>query len=71
MAAGERGGRKVIVVRQRGDDYHASIADRPSVWGCGESIDEAVGDLVRAHAEEFGIEIEHEDFPAKPVTPEA
>jgi hypothetical protein len=38
--------------------YHAQIKDRPDVWAAGISIDDAIGNLVRTHPDQFGIEIE-------------
>ncbi len=37
--------------------YHAQIAGRPGVWAAGNSIDDAIGNLIRCHPEQFGIEI--------------
>lgn len=38
--------------------YHAQIKDKPGIWAAGNSRDEAIGDLIRCHPEEFGITIE-------------
>ncbi len=46
-----------IVVSKRSHDWHACLKDRPEIWGCGKSIDEAIGSLIRAHAERFGISL--------------
>ena len=44
-----------IVVTQRFSDYHAAIdGTEGRKWGCGKTIDEAVGALVRNHPEAFG-----------------
>ena len=53
-----------IVVTTRTDDYHACIKGNPEIWGCGEDYDKAIGDLVRSHKSEFGINIEY-DRPKK------
>lgn len=45
-----------IVITSRTDDVHAAIADHPGLWGCGKTQYEAVGNLVMAHRELFGIE---------------
>ncbi len=37
--------------------FHAQIKDKPGIWGCGLSRAEAIGDLIRSHAELFNIEI--------------
>jgi hypothetical protein len=47
-----------IEVSKRTEDYHACITDDPAYWGCGQTINEAIGDLVNAHADYFGINIE-------------
>lgn len=47
---------KTIVITNRGDDYHAQL-DGTKAWGCGDSVSEAIGDLVRSHPERFGIAI--------------
>lgn len=47
-----------IVVRKRGDDYHAWLDGHPEIWGCGKTPDEAIGKLITAHTDTFNIEIE-------------
>lgn len=37
--------------------FHAQIGSSAGHWGCGRTIDEAVGSLVRCHQELFGVEI--------------
>jgi hypothetical protein len=37
--------------------YHAQIKGQPGVWACGISWDDAIGNLVRYHPEEFGVTI--------------
>ncbi len=37
--------------------YHAQIAGHPELWACGDSPDDAIGNLVRCHSEKFGVEI--------------
>lgn len=53
------GGTKKLVVTRRSDDYHVCINGNQTLWGCGKSIDEAIGDCVRTHSDELGIEIEY------------
>jgi len=50
-----------IVVTKRTDDYHACIRGHPKIWGCGKDYDDAIGDLVRSHKEEFDIKISYCD----------
>lgn len=35
--------------------YHAQIKGNGGYWGSGDSIDEAVGSLIRSHGEQFGL----------------
>lgn len=37
--------------------YHAQIKGLPGRWGSGKSWDEAVGDLIRSHPEQFGVTV--------------
>lgn len=36
-------------------DYHAQIKDRPQVWACGLTVNEALGNLVDSHLDQFNI----------------
>ena len=48
-----------VVVTQRFSDYHAAIdGTEGRKWGCGKTIDEAVGALVRNHPEAFGAVVD-------------
>ena len=48
-----------IVVTQRFSDYHAAIDGTAGrKWGCGKTIDEAVGALVRNHPGAFGTSVD-------------
>lgn len=58
--AGERFGHPAIgvTVKQRFGDYHASIdGSGERLWGCGKTIDEAVGSVVRNHSGKLGVVI--------------
>jgi hypothetical protein len=47
-----------ITVKRRFSDYHASIdGSGEAQWGCGKSIDEAVGSVVRNQQERLGLKI--------------
>lgn len=49
-----------IEIRRRSDDFddfHAQIEDKPKIWGCGKTPGAALGDLLWAHAEHFGVKI--------------
>lgn len=48
-----------IVVTKRSDDYHACLDGHPEIWGCGETAEEAIGDLIKAHVDTFGITVEY------------
>ena len=47
-----------IIVTKRGDDYHASLAGRPEIWGCGKTINAAIGNLVQSHTEALNVKVE-------------
>lgn len=57
---------KKIIITKRSDDYHAAIEDS-GAWGYGDTIDEAIGDLIRTHAERFNIEIKNEPKIKPPI----
>lgn len=42
---------------ERRPKYHAQLENKPGLWGTGTSRDEAIGRLVRAHPEMFGIKV--------------
>lgn len=44
-----------VAPRGRGLEWHAQLKDQPGKWGAGRSIDEAIGNLVQAHYEDFNI----------------
>lgn len=35
--------------------YHAQLKDNPGIWACGDTPDDAVGDLIRHHPTNFNI----------------
>jgi len=49
---------KVVVLEKRGGEFRAYLKERPAVWGSGKSRYEAMGNMISAHAETFGIEVE-------------
>lgn len=40
-----------------GPKYHAQIAGKPGMWAAGISVDDAVGNLVRTHSAELGMDV--------------
>jgi hypothetical protein len=48
----------VVTERKDANDYHACLNGRPEIWCCGKTQDEAIGSLIRTHAEIFKIEVE-------------
>ncbi len=46
-----------IILTKRAHDYHACIEGIPGAWGCGHSQTEAVGNLISAHYDTFGVAI--------------
>ena len=49
---------QTIIVRKRAEDFHASFENDVASWGCSESRDGAIGDLVRSHPERFGVRVD-------------
>ena len=47
-----------ITIEQRAHDCHAHINDDRRLWAAGKSADEAIGNLIRTHASQFGITID-------------
>lgn len=45
------------VVMEKQPTYHACIKGEPGLWDCGATFDEAIGNLIRTHAERFGIKV--------------
>ena len=37
--------------------YHAQIKGKPGIWGCGRSVDAAIGDLIQSHQEDFHVQV--------------
>jgi len=48
---------KDIVVTKRTSDYHACLKDHPELWGCGNSPNAAIGNLIASHGVTFDIGI--------------
>ena len=42
---------------QRQPKFHAQIEGKPGIWSAGRSLDDAVGNLIRTHPEQFGVTI--------------
>jgi hypothetical protein len=49
---------KEIIATKRTDDYHACLKDNPEIWGCGNSLKAAIGDLIMSHDNTFDIDID-------------
>lgn len=47
-----------IVIVKRPSDYMAFLKASPGVWGCGKGPNEAIGDMIQAHAKHFNLQIE-------------
>jgi hypothetical protein len=47
-----------IKVTKRYADYHACIDGQEGFWGCGKSVDEAIGSVILSNAAKFGLNIE-------------
>jgi len=48
-----------IEVRRRWNDFHACFAGQPALWGCGRTIDEAVGSVTWSHQEKTGVRLSY------------
>jgi|HubBroStandDraft_1064217.scaffolds.fasta_scaffold129095_3 hypothetical protein len=57
MSSPERGAVRTIDVTRRAADWHACDGENKAIWGCGSTIDAAIGDVVRSHREHFEIAI--------------
>lgn len=49
-----------IVVTRRSDDYMARLDGCVGVWGNGKSPYAAIGNMVNAHRDKFGVTIDHQ-----------
>jgi hypothetical protein len=54
-APGGAHGQVRIVITRRSEDYMAYVDGHREIWGRGSSPQAAVGDLVTAHAQRFGV----------------
>ncbi len=45
-----------IVVRVQSDGFKAYLDSNPAVWGHGKTSAEAIGSMIVAHSEQFGIQ---------------
>lgn len=48
-----------IIVEKRSDDYRAYIKYNKAIWGCGKTINAAIGDLMSSHQDYFDLDIEY------------
>jgi hypothetical protein len=46
-----------IDVTKRGGDMYACLSGRPEVWGCGNTLYGAIGNLLMAHQDVFNIRV--------------
>ncbi len=44
-----------VCPRMKEGKFHASIKGQKGKWGTGNSHDEAIGDLVKSHPEDFNL----------------
>lgn len=54
---------KEIIITKRENDFHAHLSDSPEIWGNGHSENEAIGNLIKHHPEQFNItvkQVKHE-----------
>lgn len=48
---------KEITIEKRSGDYKAYLTLDSKIWGCGQSPDTAIGDMIQAHPEKFRVRI--------------
>lgn len=48
-----------ITIEGRSNDYLAYLNNDKRRWGRGTTINAAIGDVLRTHAQELGIEVEY------------
>lgn len=56
-----------IKLTKRTDDWHAAAELRPELWGCGQTIAEAIGDMMLSHPEKTGVTIKLPDENVAPA----
>ena len=49
---------KIIVEREGNCEYLAYLEGDPKIWGRGETMDEAIGILIRSYPHTFKINVE-------------
>ena len=49
-----------ILLRKRSNDWQAYLEDHFEIWGCGKTINAAIGDLICSHKDVFKINAEVE-----------
>lgn len=45
-----------ISIAKRSRDIKACLAGHPEIWGCGDNVKQAIGAMVQAHIDVFGLE---------------
>jgi hypothetical protein len=51
-----------LKIRKRAGDYHVSVLEMRDQWGCGPSIEAAIGDLVTSFPETFNVILSEKDY---------
>lgn len=49
-----------LVWKLRNRDVHVSLKGDETIWACGKSLDEAIGNWIRTHGHKLNIRIERE-----------
>jgi len=49
---------KIIVTRKGDGMYNACLESDPKVWGRGKTENEAIGDLIKSHPDDFKVSVE-------------
>lgn len=49
-----------LVLTSRGNDYHCQIKGNPTIWDRGDTPTEALGNWIRTHGKDYGINISYQ-----------
>jgi hypothetical protein len=48
---------KRLIVTKRADDFHVHVDGDIECWGCGPTVDAAIGDLIRHNPDVFELHV--------------
>ncbi len=47
-----------LKLTKRSNDWHCAIENDATIWDCGKTRQEAIGNWILTHGKDYGIEIE-------------